>query len=97
MVSFRGVSSSWIVIGMLALVLIVGGGNLAATWSYVHDYKLSQVRQSQIIVAKLCTTLDELAQNKPPTGNPDTNPSRAYEQKEYRILTGIGHDIGCKS
>jgi type II secretory pathway pseudopilin PulG len=48
-----------------------------------------------LVIAKLCTTFGELAANKPPAGNPNTNPSRAYDQRNHEILDGVGPDIGC--
>ena len=42
------------------------------------------------------TTFGKLAANKPPAGNPETNPSRAYEQRQAVILDELGADLGCK-
>ena len=49
-----------------------------------------------ILEQKLCTTFGKLAANKPPAGNPETNPSRAYEQRQAVILDELGADLGCK-
>ena len=40
--------------------------------------------------------VQKLAANKPPAGNPETNPSRAYEQRQAVILDELGADLGCK-
>lgn len=48
-----------------------------------------------LVIRKLCTTFGELAANKPPAGNPNTNPSRGYDQRNHKILDGVGPDIGC--
>jgi hypothetical protein len=46
---------------------------------------------------KLCATLAKLAANRPPAGNPKTNPSRAYDQNNHAILAELGPDIGCNA
>ena len=48
-----------------------------------------------VLEAKLCATLAKLAANKPPAGNPQTNPSRAYDQNNHAILDELGPDLGC--
>lgn len=89
--------------GLVALTLIVGGGNLWASWAEVHsakaEYKHEQVLQQQageVLGRKLCTTFGKLAADKPPPGNPATNPSRAYEQIQHATLDQLGTDLGCK-
>jgi hypothetical protein len=59
-----------------------------------HEQAEQRAAGAQVI-RKLCTTFGELAANKPPAGNPDTNPSRGYDQRNHRILDGVGPDIGC--
>jgi hypothetical protein len=44
---------------------------------------------------KLCTTFGELAANRPPAGNPNTNPSRGYDQRNHKILDEVGPDLQC--
>ena len=97
--------------GLVALTLVVGGGNL---WSS-YDQARSQARsQAQAVLAveqreqaaqqraaiaqqrKLCTTFGVLAVIKPPPGPAATNPSRAYEQEEHAALDQLGLDLGCK-
>jgi hypothetical protein len=93
--------------GLVALTLIVGGGNL---WSS-YDQARSQARAvlaaeqreqaeqraaAAAVEAKLCRSFAKLAANKPPSGNPATNPSREYDQNNHAILDELGPDIGCK-
>jgi hypothetical protein len=95
------------IVALLVLTLIVGAGNLWASWDQVHasagDIRASQhheqVLQQQagaVLERKLCTTFGKLAANKPPAGNPRTNPSRAYDQNNHAILDQLGADFGCK-
>lgn len=87
---------------LVVLTLVVGGGNLWASWDYVHAYTAGQDRlqaaqqqQGAAIEHKLCTTLNRLAALQPPPGNAAANPSRAYEQGEHAILSQLGPDVGC--
>ena len=92
---------------LLVLTLIVGAGNLWASWAEVHAsqsaiqaaYVREQKSQQQagaILGERLCTTFGRLAALKPPPGNPAVNPSRAYEQEEHATLDQLGTDLGCK-
>lgn len=80
---------------LVLLTLIVGGGNLWASWDEVHAYQAAQQRQSQVLEAKLCRTFGALAALKPPPGNPAANPSRAYEDRLHAALDDLGADLGC--
>ena len=92
--------------GLVALTLIVGGGNLwsgytQARWQ-AHAVLVAEQRvqaeqraAGAVLEAKLCATLAKLAANKPPAGNPQTNPSRAYDQNNHAILDELGPDLGC--
>lgn len=82
--------------GLLILTLLVGAGNLWASWDEVHAYKAAQQRQGQVVEEKLCSTFGKLAALKPPAGNPRTNPSRAYLQGQHAALDEIGTDLGCR-
>jgi hypothetical protein len=53
-------------------------------------------RAGTVIVRKLCTSFGELAELKPPAGNPKTNPSRRFEQQQHATLDEIGPDLGCR-
>ena len=88
---------------LVALTLIVGAGNLLASWDEVHAYKASQAReqaeQHQASVAvekKLCDTFGELAALQPPAGSATQNPSRAFEQNLHSRLVDLGVDLGCR-
>jgi len=87
---------------LVALTLIVGGGNLLASWDEVHAYKASQAReqaaqqrQGIVLEGKLCETFGKLAALKPPPGSAAENPSRAFEQKLHDTLDQLGSDLGC--
>ena len=59
---------------LLALTLIMGAGNLWASWDEVHSSQAAQQRQGQAVEAKLCSTFGGLAALKPPAGDPRRNP-----------------------
>jgi hypothetical protein len=81
---------------LLALTLIMGAGNLWASWDEVHSSEAAQQRQGEIVEAKLCSTFGKLAALKPPPGNPAANPSRAYEDQLHTALDALGTDLGCR-
>lgn len=81
---------------LLALTLIMGAGNLWASWDEVHSSQAAQQRQGQAVEAKLCSTFGGLAALKPPVGDAKKNPSRAYEQSLHAALVQLGTDLGCK-
>ena len=88
---------------LVALTLIVGAGNLLASWDEVHAYKASQSReevaQQRAAVAvedKLCDTFGKLAALQPPPGPAAVNPSRAFEQELHSKLVELGTDLGCR-
>jgi hypothetical protein len=92
---------------LFALAVILAGLNLIWTSHEVHSSQAAiqaaqhreQVSQQQagvILGRKLCATFGALAANKPPPGNPRTNPSRAYLQAEHDTLVQLGTDLGCK-
>jgi len=91
---------------LLALTLIVGGGNLWSSYVQArsqahavlvaeHREQLAQQRAGAALEQKLCLTFGRLAALRPPPGNPKTNPSRAYEQQEHATLDELGTDLGC--
>ncbi len=73
----------------------IGVANLLFTVHYIHAQQHAERQAGQIVERKLCKTFGELAANKPPAGDAAANPSRAYEQRNHRILAGVGPDIGC--
>jgi hypothetical protein len=56
----------------------------------------AQRKADQTVERKICHTLNALAANQPPPGNPATNPSRQYDQNNHNILDQLGPDMGCK-
>ena len=88
---------------LVALTLIVGAGNLLASWDEVHAYKASQAREQVVqqraaadVEEKLCSTFGKLAALQPPAGSPVNNPSRAFEQDLHSTLVELGTDLGCQ-
>jgi type VI protein secretion system component VasK len=55
----------------------------------------AQKKQGAMIERRLCSTLVGLSQLKAPSGNPEDNPSRAYEQAQQKKLSELSSDIGC--
>ena len=91
------------VAALVALTLIVGAGNLLASWDEVHAYQASQHREevaqqraSVAVEDKLCSTFGKLAALEPPSGSPAHNPSRAFEQDLHARLVELGIDLGCR-
>ena len=80
---------------VLALVLVMGGANLLATYLYVRSFNNTQKKQGMLVEERLCKTFGDLAALKPPPGDPKTNPSRAYDQGVHTVLSGVGPDIDC--
>lgn len=60
-----------------------------------HQERAAQQKQAALIDEKLCTTLGRLAALRPPAGDPEANPSRAYDQSLHEVLSGLGPDIEC--
>jgi hypothetical protein len=87
---------------LLVLVLLVGAGNLFATYNEVNSFRQQITQQeavqraaSRVLEEKLCTTLARLAGLKAPAGNGSTNPSRLYEQQQHDVLAQLAPDVGC--
>jgi hypothetical protein len=68
----------------------------AAFVRYVDSSQAAARRQGLVIEEKICATMGRLAANKPPAGNPVTNPSRGYDQRNHQILDQLGPDLGCR-
>lgn len=90
--------------GLVALTLVVGGGNLLATRAEVQAVKAAQHHEDQqraksgaALELKLCSTFGKLGALKPPPGDPAKNPSRAYEQEQHDTLVQLGTDLGCRA
>jgi hypothetical protein len=75
---------------LLALVLIMGGANLAATYFDVQDSQATQKQQ-------VCEVLKKLASLKPPPGSNDAQkyPGRAFEQELHTSLAQLTPTLGC--
>jgi uncharacterized protein HemX len=91
----------WIAL-LLLLVLVVGAGNLLATYeqnqSTQHKFADQQSAQQKIAQAEvqaLCRDLGTMAALKPPSGSAVSNPSRAYEQAEHNAWAGLFTSIRC--
>ena len=78
---------------LLALTLVMGAGNLWASWDEVHA---SQQQQEQAVQEKLCTTFGELAALKPPAGSAAKYPGRGYDQSLHATLDELGTDLDCR-
>lgn len=93
---------------LFALPVVLAGANLFWT---AHEVDASQAairaahareqaaqqRAGDGLEAKLCITFSRLSALKPPAGDPDTNPSRAYLQGQHAQLVELGTDLGCKT
>lgn len=92
---------------LLLALLLVGGGNLWATYAEVgnlrtqlHQQAITQQQKqraaSEAVIAKICASFATIAALKPPPlGNSSTNPSRLYERQLHAALSSIGADLQC--
>lgn len=83
------------IVGLLVLVLVMGAGNLLATYLEVHDSQATAKKAGIAVELKICTTMDNLAALQPPPGNPATNPSREFDDRLHATLDQLGADLGC--
>ena len=95
---------------LLALVLVVGGGNLWASWDESHAVgtqlntfkrqlaaqQAAQRRAGGQVEKAICTDVGTMAGIPPPAGAAAANPSRAYEQAEHRAWSGLVRGLDCK-
>lgn len=79
----------------LFLVLVAIGGAYLVTQDQINSNKAQQEQQSVQFEAHLCQTLNTLKAEKPPAGDPSTNPSRAFDQQQHDALAQLAADIGC--
>jgi hypothetical protein len=80
---------------LLVLVLLIGAGNLYATYNAVNTFKAQQKQSGQVVENKICTTLARLAALKPPADASAANPSRVYDVQLHDVLAGLGPDLSC--
>jgi hypothetical protein len=80
---------------LMFLLILVGVGNLLATYNAIDNFKKAQVDAGQVVEQKLCKTFGKLGDLKPPPGDPINNPSRAFDQKLHETLVELGTDVGC--
>jgi hypothetical protein len=101
----RGLSwrVAWAIVVLFVIAFGFGAGNLYWTSREVNAnaaaqqrQQVAQQQQGAILELKLCATLGKLAALKPPTGNPATNPARAFDQVLHATLAQLGPDLGCK-
>lgn len=80
---------------ILVLILLVGAGNLYATYDYVKQFKQDQQNAARSQIMHLCKDLGTMASIPPPAGPVASNPSRAYEQSEHTAWKGLYTSIKC--
>ena len=78
------------------LALVMAAAALLIAVHYFVSTQAAERRSGQLLERKLCQTFGKLAANRPPAGNPLTNPSRAYDQRNHADLVQLGGDLGCK-
>lgn len=77
------------------VVVLLLGATLLFVAHYVNSTQAAQRRQGELAEHKICSTLGGLGRLRPPPGNPDTNPSRAYLQGLHLKFIDLGRDLGC--
>ena len=90
--SFYGalaVVSGFIIIAMALL------GSYFVTQTEINNAKNASANAAQMSEAHLCKTLNALKALKPPPGNPETNPSRAFDVQQHDVLAQLAADLGC--
>lgn len=90
-----------VLIGACFILLIVLTASFIVTkigQDQFNQLQRNQQRQGVLIEGKLCSTLNELRDLKPPalSGNPSTNPSRVYLRELHGRLAQLSVDVGCK-
>lgn len=71
--------------GLLVLLILVGIGNLLATYNAVDNFRQGQRQAGQVVEQKICTTFGKLgALHLPPD-----------ERELHQTLIELGADVGC--
>jgi uncharacterized membrane protein len=84
-----------IVIAIILVAVVNAGISVVLALSIQHNYnaaRTQQQQQSQIVFSKLCTTLQALHADKPPSG---TTPSMIYIQGLHDRLGELATDLKC--
>ena len=84
------------VVILVVIAFLINGAGLFWQAHQSSASHTAQQRSGQLLERKLCQTFGELAANRPPAGNPATNPARAYDQRQHDILDQLGTDLGCR-
>lgn len=71
--------------GLLLLLILVGIGNLLATYNAVDNFRQSQRQAGQVFEQKICVTFAKLGALKLPPN----------EQALHDTLVELGADVGC--
>lgn len=82
-------------VALTLLSVLLSAAALLGAVGYYHANQAAQRHQAELIEQRLCTTFAKLSAEKPPPGNPLTNPARAFDQGQHAILAQVGPDIGC--
>jgi hypothetical protein len=88
-----------ILIGTCFVLLIVLTASFIVTRIGQEQFdrvQQAQEKQGQTVEQRLCDTLEGLRSLQPPSGDPGSNPSRAYLQEEHAKLSELSVDVGCK-
>lgn len=83
-----------VVCGFVIVALAITGSYFI-TQAEIHSAQQAQQAQGQMFETNLCHTLNTLKAQKPPVGNPKTNPSRAFDQEQHQALAQLAADVGC--
>lgn len=85
-----------IVCGFVIIILTLTGSYFL-TQTQIHAAQNAQTQNAQMAEMKLCKTLNTLKAIQPPPGDPNTNPSRAFDLKQHDALAQLASDLACPS
>jgi hypothetical protein len=87
-----------IVLAIIFVAIVNAGISVALATSIQDKYnaeRIQQTQQSQVVFTHLCTTLESLHADNPPSGSAINNPSRAYLQELHDRLGELASDLKC--